>query len=334
MHRQFLDRSLLLEQLGSWHLDDLALAVERCCSRKFDNNSHGNLAGWRSAWNELPALAAKLDAHTDVVRVVAETGLPLAETGRLRDTLMRFHPWRKGPLELLGVPIDTEWRSNWKWNRLAPHVELANRRVLDVGCGNGYYGWRMLAAGAQYVLGCEPFLLSLAQFEVFRKYSSDPERHWVVPLADTDLPRGMEAFDVTFSMGVLYHRPNPIEHLQILHSTLRSGGSLVLETIVLDQNTADQLAEAVLVPEDRYAKMRNVWFLPTVSMLQRWLRRTGFGNIELIDISTTTVLEQRRTPWMTFESLQDFLDPQDSSKTVEGYPAPVRAVLKAEKIRD
>jgi tRNA (mo5U34)-methyltransferase len=34
---------------------------------------------------------------------------------------------------------------------------------------------------------------------------------------------------------------------------------------------------------------------------------------------------------MTFQSLADFLDPDDSSKSIEGYPAPRRAILIAEK---
>lgn len=127
-------------------------------------------------------------------------------------------------------------------------------------------------------------------------------------------------------MGVLYHRPNPIEHLQILASTLKAGGELLLETIVLED--AEQ---TVLVPEDRYAKMRNVWFIPSVAMLELWLRRTGFEEIRVIDVSRTTSEEQRRTDWMTFESLSDFLDPTDSNRTIEGYPSPSRAVIIAKK---
>ncbi len=205
-------------------------------------------------------------------------------------------------------------------------IDFDRKLVLDVGSGNGYYGWKMLAAGASMVLGCEPFLLSVAQFEVFRKYWADNERHYVVPLADVDLPRDIQRFDVTCSMGVLYHRPNPIEHLQILASTLKAGGELLLETIVLED-----AQQTVLVPEDRYAKMRNVWFIPSVAMLELWLRRTGFDEIRVIDVSRTTSQEQRRTDWMTFESLSDFLDPTDSSRTIEGYPSPSRAVIIAKK---
>lgn len=346
--RQFLDRTSLFELLNTWQLPELVDAVERNCRRKFDNATHGNLDGWRNAWEQLPNVDANFDCHSDAVRIVAQSLVsePAYDPNELKKTLMQFHPWRKGPWEIFGVPIDTEWRSNLKWDRLKSHVDFRNRRVLDVGSGNGYYGWRMLQAGASAVIGCEPFMLSVAQFEVVRKYWIDQERHWVVPLADTDLPRELRSFDVTLSMGVLYHRPNPIDHLQILHGTLKPRGTLILETIVLDRavrqptsssptSTPAKLPEFdrarldVLVPEDRYAKMRNVWFIPTVAMLERWLRRTGFVEIELLDLTETSANEQRRTEWMHFESLSEFLDPADYRRTIEGYPAPTRAVLKA-----
>ena len=198
--------------------------------------------------------------------------------------------------------------------------------VLDVGCGNGYYGWRMLHSGARLVLGLDPFLLFLMQFEAVRKYAGPNCTHYVLPLTDADLPERLNLFDVTLSMGVLYHRTSPIDHLRSLWESLAPGGQLVLETIVIESSRQE-----VLVPEDRYAKMRNVWFIPSVPMLQLWLRRCGFKDIQVIDVARTTFEEQRRTDWMTFESLADFLDPNDSMRTIEGYPAPVRAMILARK---
>ncbi len=86
-----------------------------------------------------------------------------------------------------------------------------------------------------------------------------------------------------------------------------------------------------LVPEGRYSKMGNVWFIPSCDTLASWLRKTKFVDIQLVDISQTDSSEQRQTNWMQFESLSDFLDPEDPSKTVEGYPAPRRAVFVATK---
>ena len=83
--------------------------------------------------------------------------------------LREFHPWRKGPLRLYGTEIDTEWRSDWKWDRVQPFLpSLADKRILDVGTGNGYHLFRLLGAGAHTVLGVEPYWLFVLQFLVMR----------------------------------------------------------------------------------------------------------------------------------------------------------------------
>ena len=318
--REPLYRRLTLEGHGEW-----ADALRSKTHNALTMDRHGNLQNWIDVWNQLPdARHVRLLADRDAVTIEGE--LAIGGQLTLRQQLLAFHPWRKGPFEVFDVPIDTEWRSCLKWDRLAPHVEFRERRVLDVGCGNGYYGWRMIHAGASLVLGFDPFLLFLMQFEVVRRYADPAVAHYVLPLTDEAIFERLNAFDVTLSMGVLYHRTSPIDHLQSLWHSLRPGGTLVLETLIIESEEP-----TCLVPEDRYAKMRNVWFIPSIPMLKLWLQRTGFRDAQVIDVSPTTIEEQRRTAWMTFESLGDFLDPADPNRTIEGYAAPVRAMIVARK---
>jgi tRNA (mo5U34)-methyltransferase len=235
-------------------------------------------------------------------------------------------PWRKGPFRLFGVDIDTEWRSDMKWARVVSALsDLRGRTVLDVGCGNGYYLYRMKGAGAENVIGVDPYLHFVVQSLIFAHFLGHDALP-VLPLAAEQIPDNLEAFDTVFSMGILYHRRSPFEHLFRLKAFLRPGGELVLETLVIEGKEGE-----VLVPEGRYAKMNNVWFIPSVDELVRWLKRCGFVSIQVADCSVTTPDEQRRTDWMRFESLTDYLDPLYSDRTVEGYPAPRRAVLIAQK---
>ena len=73
------------------------------------------------------------------------------------------------------------------------------------------------------------------------------------------------------------------------------------------------------------------FFIPSALALKNWLEKCGFVDVRIADVSVTSLEEQRRTDWMITESLEQFLDPADHSKTIEGYPAPMRAVLIATK---
>jgi len=88
-------------------------------------------------------------------------------------------------------------------------------------------------------------------------------------------------------------------------------------------------ADGLLRPRERYARMRNVWAIPGTERLKHWMEGVGYQGVELIDQAPTTPREQRSTPWMRFESLSEALDAEDPTRTVEGYPAPIRAVVLA-----
>ena len=310
--------------LGDTPLAGWQAPLEAASARAWQGG-HGRLSHWRALLAGLPELPpAPVVLDRPVVTIGEAARCNEMARRRLAAVLQGLHPWRKGPFELFGLRVDAEWRSDWKWARLAPHIQpLAGRRVLDVGCGNGYYCLRMAGAGAALVLGIDPTLLYVCQFQALARYlPSLPVA--VLPLALEDLPAGEGLFHTVFSMGVLYHRRSPMEHLLRLRELLVPGGELVLETLVIEGDAGE-----VLVPEGRYAKMRNVWFIPSPTTLLGWLRRCGFRDPRLVDMSPTLPAEQRRTPWMRFESLRDFLDPGDLSVTVEGLPAPRRGIFLA-----
>ena len=287
--------------------------------------AHGNFAHWLAAIEALPPLTPKTTALGEEVRFGESADCDEKTRQQLAHQLQQLHPWRKGPFSLYGLQLDTEWRSDWKWSRFAEKIApLVGRTVLDVGCGNGYYLWRMMGAGAALALGLDPFLLYALQFQAIKRLSGVANPPILLPLGLEALPTNLHYFDTVFSLGVFYHRPNPFEHLFWLRDMLRPGGQLVLETLIIAGDTGH-----VLVPPDRYAQMRNVWFIPSVPTLQGWLAKAGFTGIELLDITPTTSAEQRSTPWMRFHSLSDFLQTQHPHLTNEGHPAPIRATFSA-----
>ncbi|WP_395375279.1 tRNA 5-methoxyuridine(34)/uridine 5-oxyacetic acid(34) synthase CmoB [Marinicella sp. W31] len=280
----------------------------------------GDLPKWLGAYQQLP--------DTQDVRVMLDDGVILRsdmsaeQSELLQQALRQMIPWRKGPFDFFNVLVDAEWRSDQKWQRLKPHLpELTDKTILDIGCGNGYYMLRMAAHDPRLICGIEPGVLQNIQFWSAEKYAETGAA--VFPLKFEALPAGPPCFDVVFSMGVLYHRKSPLEHLEHIQKLLRKNGTLLLETLVVEGDET-----TCLIPQGRYAQMRNVWFLPSVPMLSLWLQRLGFKNVECVDVSYTTVEEQRSTDWMLFHSLPEFLD-QKTGKTMEGHPPPMRAIIKA-----
>ncbi|MEX0942607.1 MAG: tRNA 5-methoxyuridine(34)/uridine 5-oxyacetic acid(34) synthase CmoB [Pseudomonadales bacterium] len=296
----------------------------------FHTTSHGRQEEWDTALSALPDIkTSSIELNASPVAIGESRELDIKDH-EFTQQLKAFNPWRKGPWCLFGVTIDTEWRSDLKWARIAPHLSpLSGRQVLDIGCGNGYYMMRMLGEGARFVLGVDPTLLFLYQFASITRFIAPPLMDKVpatiLPLRSEHLP-AFGCFDTVFSMGILYHRKSPMDHLRELAGFLRPGGELVLETLVIEDATHD-----LLVPEGRYAKMGNVFSIPSTGSVERWLKQADFTHIRTVDVTVTTKQEQRATEWMTFQSLPDFLDPDDANKTIEGLPAPTRAVVIANK---
>ncbi|EWG99357.1 tRNA 5-methoxyuridine(34)/uridine 5-oxyacetic acid(34) synthase CmoB [Halomonas sp. BC04] len=319
LYRAFIDQGL-----ESW----LTRLPEQL-ARGLDRRRYGDLPAWEKAVAKLPPLPEARDVHLDSDTVTVDCELDDSQRRQCENLLRKLMPWRKGPYRLAGIHIDTEWRSDWKWQRVAPHLaDLRGRRVLDVGGGSGYHAWRMAGAGATFVLVIDPSPRFYYQFQALRHFVGDADggRTHFLPVGIEDVPEKLGFFDTVFSMGVLYHRPAPLEHLLQLRDALRPGGELVLETLVVEGDET-----TVLLPGERYAAMPNVYFLPSSRALCQWLERCGFDNVRVVEEAVTSLDEQRTTEWMTFQSLADFLDPRDPTRTREGYPAPRRAVVMANR---
>lgn len=306
-------RARLATAFGADGADSLHAAVEDATAP----GRHGKLPDWQAVLDALPAA----EPGWTIVDGVLVAGADVAEPGALAESLKGLIPWRKGPLSLGGVAIDTEWRSDWKWDRIAPHVDLAGRRALDIGSGNGYFSWRMLAAGAASVIACDPTLVFWMQHRAIVHFAGSAPLE-LLPLKFEVLPE-RAAFDVAFSMGVLYHRRDPLEHLARIRRHLSPGGVAVIETLVLPGDGHDELD-----PPDRYANMRNVHRLPTVPRLLDWLEQAGYADARCVDVTPTRIEEQRPTDWMPFHSLEHALS-ADRLATAEGHPPPLRATVVA-----
>ncbi len=286
--------------------------------------NNGNIPKWNKAIELLNAFPkGDIELETQYIKIKNQS------IGRdtLLSMLQLLKPWRKGPFIFNDIVLESEWQGDMKWQRLINHIQpLKGRKILDIGAGNGYFSLRMAMEDAKYVLGIEPFLLYNYQFESLKSLVELPKNIQLLPLRLEEMAKAA-LFDTVFSMGVLYHQRDHISHLKDLKKMMAKNGELILETLVVKGKKGYKL-----IPEKRYAKMRNVYCLPSIETLKSWLLKANFHNIKVVNVCKTTIQEQRRTNWIgeNSASLEDFLDPDDSSLTIEGYPAPTRAIVICE----
>ncbi|WP_434579975.1 tRNA 5-methoxyuridine(34)/uridine 5-oxyacetic acid(34) synthase CmoB [Sulfurimonas sp. NW15] len=274
-----------------------------------------NIAPLRKAIESLEAVTCNA-TFGDVVKISG-----VCDEKKVYETAKMLMPWRKGPFQIGETFIDSEWKSNIKYNLLRPYFNLKNKRVADIGCNNGYYMFRMQEDEPKLLVGFDPSPLYKTQFDFINHFVKSDIMYEL--LGVEHLPIYDEKFDMIFCLGVLYHRSDPVAMLKSLYKGLDKKGEVILDTFYIDGDE-----EMALCPEFSYSKIPNIYFVPTIKALKNWCLRAGFDGFKVLRTSVTDADEQRKTEWIEGQSLEDFLDPDDNTKTVEGYPAPQRVYVK------
>ena len=320
--------NLFREDLVSFFDDFLLKKISKKCleiSNQAYQVNNGNIPKWSQAIDTIDALPkGKISLKKPYISINKDC----IDSELLMDALYKLVPWRKGPFMINGLALESEWDGDMKWQRISKHIKpLKNKRVLDVGAGNGYFTLRMAMEGAKRALGIDPFLLFNYQFRAIKSMIESPLNALLLPMKLEEIPK-KPIFDTVFSMGVLYHQRDHMAHLSQLKEMMAPDAEFVIETLVVEGPE-----DYILVPKDRYAQMRNVYSIPSIKTLKSWLNDANFNNVRVVDVSKTTTAEQRKTPWIgeNGASLEDFLDPLDDSLTIEGYPAPTRAIVVCER---
>ena len=286
-----------------------------------------NFQRFDNFFDSLPKVKGEIVVKKGVVTFLgpSKNNFELSERISIENRIMQLVPWRKGPFKLFGLPIQSEWNCNFKWQRLVGQLpSIENDAILDVGSGYGYFAWRMRANGARFVACLEPNFISFVQYHFLNFFSDDIGIRFV-PVSLENSPRANFLFDKVFMMGTLYHTKNPFEHLKRATSFLKQRGYLILETLIFESDKV-----ALFVPKDKYALMPNVWHIPSFLAIKKWLCDLGYLKVDLIDVDTTSQIEQSSSLHMPYKSLSDGIDHEDRNMTVELYPRPKRGIILAQ----
>ena len=282
-----------------------------------------NILPYQEAIKNLPSYDEVTISLSDKVEIEIPN-LSIAQAEQIKQTAQLMKPWRKGPFQINDLFIDTEWQSQIKYNLLEPHFNLKDKIVGDIGCNNGYYLFRMLTHEPKKLIGFDPSAIYYSQFQFINHFIKSDIVYELLGVEHVEFYE--HKFDTLFCLGVLYHRSDPVAMLKSLFKGLNKGGELILDTFMIDGE-----GEMCLTPKDRYSKIPNIYFVPTINALTNWCHRAGFESVDILETVVTDHNEQRKTEWIDGQSLEDFLDPNDETKTVEGYPAPKRVYIKAIK---
>lgn len=318
----------MLEQkdyLEKYENDINASAIRDLRTIKKDLIYDSKLTNYKNALDELKFFkTSHRNYQPDAVEIGTKDEMSEEEYEIFQKSLRTFIPWKKGPFKLFGQYIDAEWQSHIKWNRIINHCsDLKGRKVADIGCHNGYFMFKMAEYHPELVIGFEPYAKHLLNFQLMQNFAQEPNLFFEL-LGIEDIDLYPKFFDTIFCLGILYHHTDPISLLRKMYSSLNTGGE-----IIIDCQGIDGEEEVALMPKNRYAQARGIWFLPTVNCLKNWLSRTQFREIQVLYNDFLEPTEQRTSEWAPINSLENFLDSNDPKKTVEGYPAPKRFYVKA-----
>ncbi len=295
---------------------------------RFEAERERRMPEWKEGLPRLDGHTVSVEVSGPNIKLQTDKALSAEQSAALTKCARDLMPWKKGPFQFFDLEIDAEWRSDAKWDRLAPHLPpLRGVRVLDVGCNNGYFLFRMIDREPALLLGIDPVAAFKIQFDLIQHYARLPHLS-VEPLGVEHVHLMPGLFDLCLCLGVIYHHRNPIQQLIGLREALAPGGWLFLESIGIPGGDSH-----ALFPPGRYARMGNVWFVPTVSCLVNWLQRARFVEVQVLADTPSSESEQRPTDWCPpgYPSLRHSLDPNDPDRTVEGHPAPRRFLLSARK---
>ena len=172
--------------------------------------------------------------------------------------------------------------------------DLAGKRVLDIGCWDGFYSFETEQRGARVTsVDCwrpENFfkakaaLQSQAEFHELSVYDVTKER--------------LGAFDIVFFLGVLYHLRHPLLGLEQVCEVTRDFA--IIESHVVDKlhATADPVME--FYEFDELGGQYDNWWGPNVECLSRMARSAGFARVELLRAEETRATLKAHRHWNDF----------------------------------
>ena len=182
-----------------------------------------------------------------------------------------------------------ELRDNYA--RFGLPADLGGRRVLDIGCWDGFYSFEAERHGAAVVsVDCwrppgffiaHRELGSRAEFEELSVYEVTRER--------------VGTFDIVLFLGVLYHLRHPLLALERVCEVTRDFA--VIETHAIDNIFPTSHPVMEFYELDELGGQYDNWWGPNGECLVRMARAAGFARVEVLRREPTRVVVKASRGW-------------------------------------
>ncbi len=110
---------------------------------------------------------------------------------------------------------------------------LSGRRVLDIGCSDGFFSFEAEKRGGE-VVAMDFVPESYTGFATARRILDSRVMYRMDNVYNLN-PEDYGTFDVVFFMGVLYHLRKPLAALDSIRSVMKAGGELYVGTMLIDE---------------------------------------------------------------------------------------------------
>ncbi len=185
-----------------------------------------------------------------------------------------------------------------KWERLSiilGHINLLNKKVLDIGCSDGYYSMKIAEAKAKQVIGIDINDKRIEKALFIKSLLGLNNVDFYADTIDVINQKSHGKYDLILCLGFLHRYHNPYELLQILGAKTEM---LLLEW-KLPKHSKFCTASMELAIDNRYGIDENniSYFFPTFKFVETMLTNNGFSHFYRMEANhKRVVLLASKTP--------------------------------------
>lgn len=166
-------------------------------------------------------------------------------------------------------------RKRWADLIDAVPIDLSGKRILDIGCADGFYSIEFSRRGALEVVAVDPWRKHIERIAWLKEHFGLPNITPVVGGIEQMTVEEIGKFDVVFMLGLLYHLKDPLTGIEAVS---KLSNELYLESISIFDEENSYL---YLKPPQESVHHISKW-IPTTRCIRDMLKMVGFSSIEEI----------------------------------------------------